>query len=253
MKWQWGCGQNWSTTTLNKLRPRQNSRHFADEIFQSIFLNENVCISLTISLKFVPKFLNIPALVHIMAWCEPGDKPLSEPMMVSLLMHIHVTRPEWVNETQWRRNVCILLGSTLCVYGMMRHIDNTMLSYFQYANTFILKYEELFDNGSGSAVIYRLMYLQPPYINFYTNQFRMILRILPKRSRALLNLSCCKMQFTFFGTTPYHCFWEITQPYRTTTIIHTFRIYIISYDGISMPFTVCSVTAAIFTDFAWRK
>ena len=24
---------------------------------------------------------NIPALVQIMAWCRPGDKPLSEPMM----------------------------------------------------------------------------------------------------------------------------------------------------------------------------
>ena len=32
-----------------------------------------------------------------MAWHRPGDKPLSEPMMVSLLMHICVTRPQWVN------------------------------------------------------------------------------------------------------------------------------------------------------------
>ena len=42
---------------------------------------------------------NIPALVQIMAWCRPGDKPLSEQMMVSLLMHICVTRPQWVNRT----------------------------------------------------------------------------------------------------------------------------------------------------------
>ena len=27
---------------------------------------------------------NIPASVQIMAWCQPGDKPLSAPMMVSL-------------------------------------------------------------------------------------------------------------------------------------------------------------------------
>ena len=40
---------------------------------------------------------NIPALVQIMAWRRPGDKPLSEPMMVSLLTHICVTRPQWVN------------------------------------------------------------------------------------------------------------------------------------------------------------
>ena len=32
-----------------------------------------------------------------MAWRRPGDKPLSEPMMVSLLRHICVTQPQWVN------------------------------------------------------------------------------------------------------------------------------------------------------------
>ena len=39
----------------------------------------------------------IPALLQIMAWCWPGDKPLSEPMMFSLRTHICVTRPRWVN------------------------------------------------------------------------------------------------------------------------------------------------------------
>ena len=32
-----------------------------------------------------------------MAWRLPGDKPLSEPMMVSLLTHICVIRPQWIN------------------------------------------------------------------------------------------------------------------------------------------------------------
>ena len=56
------------------------------------FLNGNVWIRIKISLKFVPKcpIDNIPALVQIMAWRRPGDKPLSEPMMVSLLTHICV-------------------------------------------------------------------------------------------------------------------------------------------------------------------
>ena len=31
-----------------------------------------------------------------MAWCWPGDKPLSEPMMVRLLMQICIIRPQWV-------------------------------------------------------------------------------------------------------------------------------------------------------------
>ena len=53
--------------------------------------NENVRISIKISLKFVPKDPinnHIPALVQIMAWRRPGDKPLSEPMMVNLPTHM---------------------------------------------------------------------------------------------------------------------------------------------------------------------
>ena len=55
---------------LNTLRPRKNGCHFPDEIFKCSFLNENVWISIKISLKFVPKVPidNIPALVQIMAW-----------------------------------------------------------------------------------------------------------------------------------------------------------------------------------------
>ena len=83
---------------INTLRPRQNGRHFADNIFKCIFLNENARISIKFSLKFVPKgpINKIPTLVQIMAWRRSGDKPLSEPMMVSLLAHICVTRPQWV-------------------------------------------------------------------------------------------------------------------------------------------------------------
>ena len=51
-----------------------------------------------ISLTFVPKgpINNIPALVQIMAWRRSGDKPLSEPVVVSLLADICVTKPQWV-------------------------------------------------------------------------------------------------------------------------------------------------------------
>ena len=83
-------------SSFNTLRPRQNSRLFANDIFKRIFLNENNRISIKISLNFVPKGLinNIPALVLIMAWRRPGDKPSSEPMLVSSLRHICVTRPQ---------------------------------------------------------------------------------------------------------------------------------------------------------------
>ena len=62
------------------------------------FFNENVWIPIKISLKFVPEgpIDNIPALDKIMAWRRPGDKPLSEPVMVVLPTHICVTRPQWV-------------------------------------------------------------------------------------------------------------------------------------------------------------
>ena len=81
---------------INTLRPRQNGRRFADDTFKRIFLNENVRISIIISLKFVPKgpINNNPVLVQIMTWRRSGDKPLSEPMMVSLLNYICVTRPQ---------------------------------------------------------------------------------------------------------------------------------------------------------------
>ena len=80
------------------MRPRQNGPHFAD-IFNSIFLNENVCIPIKISLKFVPKgpINNIPLLVQIMAWRRSGDKPLSEPMVTNSLTHLCVTQAQWVN------------------------------------------------------------------------------------------------------------------------------------------------------------
>ena len=83
---------------INTLRPRQNGRHFADNIFKCIFLNENVWISIKISQKFIPTDLisNNPALVPIMAWRRPGNKPLSEPMTVSLPTHICVALPQWV-------------------------------------------------------------------------------------------------------------------------------------------------------------
>ena len=93
---------------FNTLRPRQNGRRFADDTFKRIFLNENVRISIKISLKFVPKgpINNYPALVQIMAWRRSGDKPLSEPMMVSLLTHICVTRPQWVKATVGPHTLC---------------------------------------------------------------------------------------------------------------------------------------------------
>ena len=93
----------------NSLRhiTKYNLTHWGrDDIFKCILLSENVWIPNKISLKCVRKGLidNIPSLVQIMAWRRPCDKPLSDPMMVSSLTHICVTRPQWVNP--WCR--CLL-------------------------------------------------------------------------------------------------------------------------------------------------
>ena len=54
----------------------------ADDIIKCIFLMK----IFEFLFKFVPNgpVNNIAALVQIMIWRRPGDKPLSEPMMVSL-------------------------------------------------------------------------------------------------------------------------------------------------------------------------
>ena len=105
------------TVPFSTLRSRQNGRHFADNIFKCILLNENVWIPIKISLNFVTKgpINNIPSLVQIMVWRRPGAKPLSEPMMVSLLTHICVTQPEWVNQNWSKLTPFILYTQTECV------------------------------------------------------------------------------------------------------------------------------------------
>ena len=113
-----------SLTFFNTLRPRQNGRHFPDDILKWIFLNENIWISIEIPLKFVPKgqINNIPALFQIMAWRRPGDKPLSEPMMVSLLTHIYASLG--LNELKHAQpNVpytCIYLGFSVKLHMRVR-------------------------------------------------------------------------------------------------------------------------------------
>ena len=67
---------------VNLSLPRQNGCDFTD-ISKRIFMNEKFCISIQISLKFVPNGAtdNKSALVQVMAWHRTGDKPLPEPMM----------------------------------------------------------------------------------------------------------------------------------------------------------------------------
>ena len=58
---------------------------------------------------------NITALLQILAWRRPGHKPSSEPMLVSLLTHICITRPQWVQ--------CPTLNKELLYRKYMRFIN----------------------------------------------------------------------------------------------------------------------------------
>ena len=69
---------------LNSSPSGQNGRHFAGDIFRCILLMKNFVFWLKFHLSL---FLRIqltinPALVQILAWCQIGDKPWSEPMLI---------------------------------------------------------------------------------------------------------------------------------------------------------------------------
>ena len=133
--------QPWYRTRLtsagcfNILRPRQNGRHFADAIFKRIFFNENVWISIKISLKFVPKGpINIiTAMFQIMAWRRPGDKPLSGPMIVRLPTHICFTRPQWVNSLH-QNKVTIPLNNDVNYSAPRYQVQNCHISHERFSH-----------------------------------------------------------------------------------------------------------------------
>ena len=122
----------------NTLRPRQNGRHFADDTFKPIFLNENFRLLIKISLKFVPKvpINNIPALVQIMAWRRPGDKPLYKPMMINLLTHICVTRLQCDNSC----SVCTAGVKYKFVFANTNTVYLYVITVFGVFDKYIFKY-----------------------------------------------------------------------------------------------------------------
>ena len=109
---------------------------FRRQHFQTHFFS--VRISIKISLKFDPKGPNnnIPALVQIMAWRRPGDKPLSEPMMDNLPTHICVTRPH-LNELMLTPLTVLWITPEM----PWRHWNATIKSnYSDLWNNFIIAY-----------------------------------------------------------------------------------------------------------------
>ena len=114
----------WTQTPIKHVEAETKWTPFSKRHFQMHFLEWKFLMK--ISLKIVLKgpinnipIDNNPSLVHIMAWSRLGDKPLSEPMMVSLLAHVCVTRSQWV--------LCLLsiVSQTMWPYnGYSLHVDN---------------------------------------------------------------------------------------------------------------------------------
>ena len=86
-----------------------------------------------ILLKFVPKGLidNKPVLVQVMAWRRTGDKPLSEPMLISSLTHIWGTRGRWVNA-----NNVPFPGLPPAFVITFFHADNLLINGSVYASSY---------------------------------------------------------------------------------------------------------------------
>ena len=83
----------WNTKYLINLTHwgRDKMATFLQTTFpKCMYFNEIVWIAIKISLNFANKgpIYNIPALIYIMDWCRPGDKPLSRTVMVKLPTHI---------------------------------------------------------------------------------------------------------------------------------------------------------------------
>ena len=89
---------------LNTLRPGQNGRHSADDIFKCDFLKENFCILIHISLEFYTKgqIDNTSMLVKVLDWCQTSNKQLLESMLAK--MHPVVTWYQWVH-CIWNRDI----------------------------------------------------------------------------------------------------------------------------------------------------
>ena len=67
-----------------------------------------------------------------MAWRRSGDKPLSEPVVVNLLTHICVTRPQWVKEIFLHENLSLILRA----YHLLQWNFDQNLYIFIQENTF---------------------------------------------------------------------------------------------------------------------
>ena len=133
------------TVTINTLRPPFSRRQF-----QMHFLNENVWISIKISLTFVPKspFNNIPALVQIMA-CQATRHCLNQLWLAYWRMYVSLG----LSELSIRRIICTVIMKT--------HLGNIGMHNFSWkAHSALINYwwnylttEKILFSDNGNIVV----------------------------------------------------------------------------------------------------
>ena len=97
---------------------------FSRRYFQMHFL-EWKCMNFKLvctKVFFKGKINNIPSLVQIKARRLSGDNPLFESMMVSLLTHICVTRPQWAKTHRGRYKMTAVYRRHYQIYFLERKL-----------------------------------------------------------------------------------------------------------------------------------
>ena len=117
------CRAPYGSTTsqlVNSSSPGQTARHFADDIFKCFFLNENVYISIYISLKFVPDVKLIIFQYWFRLWlgADQATSHYLSQWWPSLVTRICVTRPQCYGR-DWFRVIYGLLYTPLYLYTPM--------------------------------------------------------------------------------------------------------------------------------------
>ena len=114
-------GTPWNIA-INSSSLGQNGRHFTDDVFRHIFVNEKFCILINlirISLKFVFKgpIDNNPSLVQIMYWCRIGA-----------IIWTNADPIHWrIYSVLWGRWVYSLLGRFSSLYVIYWHMSMSQL------------------------------------------------------------------------------------------------------------------------------
>ena len=110
-------------STVNILRPRQNGRHFADDIFKCIFVNENARVSIKIS-KLLFLMIQLTIFQHRFRWLGAGQASS------------HCLNQWWL--VYWRIYASLGLNElrSLLILGF---IDLDLQFYFQFQTSYFSK------------------------------------------------------------------------------------------------------------------